>query len=193
MPAPLLVVVDMQDVFRDPESPWAAPSFDATMTGVDRLVEAFGEHVAFTRFVPPDDRPGSWGPYYETFAGVLRPDRADWWELSEPYRDRAAAGRVAPVVRSTFAAWDQRLRDGAGEAATIVVCGVTTDCCVISTALAAADDGAFVRIASDACGGSSAAAHEAALTVMRGYAPQIEISSVEEELRRLETAGSASS
>jgi nicotinamidase-related amidase len=53
---------------------------------------------------------------------------------------------------------------------------------VISTALDAADDGAFVRVVADACGGSSPASHDAAITVMRGYAPQIEISTVEGEL-----------
>ena len=184
MPAPLLVVVDMQDVFRDPESPWSTPSFEAAMTGVDRLLDGFGDRARFTRFVPPATMPGSWGPYYETFADVLREDRADWWELSVPYRALAQGG-PEPVTRSTFSAWDERLRDAAGEPATLVLCGVATDCCVISTALAAVDGGAFVRLASDACGGSSDAAHDAAITVMGAYAPQIEISSVERELERL--------
>lgn len=66
----------------------------------------------------------------------------------------------------------------------MVLCGVTTDCCVISTALAATDAGAFVRVAADACGGSSDTAHDAALTVMRGYAPQIDVSTVDRELSR---------
>jgi nicotinamidase-related amidase len=184
VPAPLLVVVDMQDVFRDLDSPWATPTFDAAMAGIDRLLEGFGERVRFTRFVPPKSMAGSWGPYYETFADVLREDRRAWWGLASPYRERAKAG-PGPVVRSTFSAWDERLREAAGEPPTIVLGGVATDCCVISTALAAVDGGAFVRLAADACGGSSEASHEAAITVMRGYAPQIEISSVDRELERL--------
>jgi len=189
MSAPLLVVVDMQDVFRDPDSPWATPSFDAAAGGVDRLLEGFGDRVAFTRFVPPPEVSGSWGPYYAAFAGVLRTDRADWWELSPPYRDRAVRTPMPAVVRSTFSAWDEGLGGVAGDPATLVLCGVATDCCVISTALAAADAGAFVRVAADACGGSSDESHEAALTVMRGYAPQIDVSTVDRELERL--AGAA--
>ena len=185
MPAPLLVVVDMQDVVRDAESPWRTPAFDAAAAGIDRLLgAAFGDRVRFTRFVPPAERPGSWGQYYETFGGVLREDRADWWELSAPYRDLAAGG-PEPVSRSTFSAWGERLRDAAGPDGTIVLCGVATDCCVISTALAAVDDGAFVRVAVDACGGSNDASHDAAIGVMRNYGPQIEISTVERELEAL--------
>jgi nicotinamidase-related amidase len=184
MPAPLLVVIDMQDVFRAAESSWSTPSFQDAADGIDRLLGAFGDRVAFTRFVPPPDHEGSWGIYYDTFADVLRPDR-DWFELSEPYRSRVAVTGLEPVTRPTFSAWGERLRELAGEPATLILCGVATDCCVISTALDAVDDGAFVRIAADACGGSSPASHDAAITVMRGYAPQIEISTVERELGAL--------
>ena len=53
--------------------------------------------------------------------------------------------------------------------------GVATDCCVISTALAAADAGARVSVVSDAVAGSADAEHEAALHVMELFSPQIEV------------------
>lgn len=54
--------------------------------------------------------------------------------------------------------------------------GVATDCCVISTALAAADAGAHVTVVADACAGSTAENQAAALQVMGLYPPQITIS-----------------
>ncbi len=33
----------------------------------------------------------------------------------------------------------------------MVLCGVSTDCCVLMTALAAVDDGVAVRVVADAC------------------------------------------
>ena len=47
-------------------------------------------------------------------------------------------------------------RDGRalGNLDAIVLAGVTTDCCVLSTALAAADAGVHVTVAADACAGS---------------------------------------
>jgi nicotinamidase-related amidase len=53
---------------------------------------------------------------------------------------------------------------------------------VISTALPAADAGAFVRVVGDACRGSSDEGHAAAIRVLSGYAPQIAITTVEDEI-----------
>ena len=178
MTDPLLVVVDMQELFRDPTSPWLIPRFDELVGPIGRLVAAFGGRVAYTRFEVPDVPLGSWGPYYETFASVTDPANAAWFELAEPYRH----GARHVIGRPVFDAWGARMRALAGEPPTIVLCGVATDCCVISTALPAADAGAFVRVVGDACRGSSDASHAAAIRVLSGYAPQIAITTVEDEL-----------
>ena len=47
---------------------------------------------------------------------------------------------------------------------------------MISTALAAADAGAHVTIAADACAGSTAENHAAAIRIMGLYPPQITVS-----------------
>lgn len=174
---PLFVVVDMQELFRDAASPWLVPGFDELTDPIGCLVRAFGERVVHTRFALPAAIEGSWRPYYETFDAVTRPENAGWFELAGPYR--SWAGDV--VERSTFNAWGE-LRGIAGDPPTIVLCGVATDCCVISTALPAADAGASVRVVDDACRGSSVRAHEAAISVLAGYAPQIAITTVDAEL-----------
>ena len=84
----------------------------------------------------------------------------------------------------TFSKHGPKLEALAGPERSIVLCGVSTDCCVISTALAAADAGMRVRVVGDACAGVTPASHGAALAVMGGYAGQISITSVEEELAR---------
>ena len=175
-----LVVVDMQELFRDPSSPWFVPGFDELERPIARLEEAFGERVVHTRFMLPPTIAGSWASYYERFDAVTHPENGKWFELADPYRARASSILERPV----FNAWGDRLRTLAGDPATLVLCGVATDCCVISTALPAADDGAFVRIVDDACRGSSAEAHTAAVSVLGGYAPQIEITTVDAELER---------
>jgi nicotinamidase-related amidase len=173
---PLLVVVDMQDVFGDPESPWATPGFDELVEPIDRLLEKAGDRVVFTRFVPPTRVDGSWRSYYDMWPEVLDPNRAAWFELAEPWRDRGGSTLDKP----SFSKWDPELETLMGSDGTLVVCGVATDCCVIATAIAAADAGAYVRVAADACRGIDLAAHERALDVMAGFTPHIEITTTAE-------------
>src|SRR5262249_28748582 len=57
----------------------------------------------------------------------------------------------------------------------LVLAGVSTDCCVLSTALAAADDGIGVRVVADACAGVDDESHAQALHIMRLYSPLVEV------------------
>jgi nicotinamidase-related amidase len=188
-PDPSLVVIDMQEVFADPESPWATPGFDELLEPIDRLIRRAGDRVVFTRFVLPETIDGSWRPYYEMWPEVVDPARAAWFDLAEPWRERAAETLDKPA----FSKWGPELEALAGAARTLVLCGVATDCCVIATAMAAADAGVFVRIAADACRGIDAEAHERALRVMAGFVPHIEITSVDREIggRRDESSRTA--
>ena len=72
------------------------------------------------------------------------------------------------------------LKVGAGVAdrvgaATIVLAGVSTDCCVLSTAAAAADAGVGVQVVADACAGVDETSHRKTLEALALYAPLIEI------------------
>jgi nicotinamidase-related amidase len=60
-----------------------------------------------------------------------------------------------------------------------VLAGVTTDCCVLSTALAAADAGVHVIVAADACAGVTEVDHQRALDAMALYSPLIDIAEVD--------------
>jgi nicotinamidase-related amidase len=176
--SPLLVVVDMQRIFRDADSPWATPGFDELAEAITRLVGAFEDRVVFTRFIVPERYEGSWVPYYELWSEVTKPGRRDWMDLAEPY----ASWEPRTLDKTTFSKWGPELEAAAGAAKTLVLCGVATDCCVIATAIAAADAGMFVRVVADACRGVDEAAHERALGLAAGFAPQIVVSTLEEEL-----------
>jgi nicotinamidase-related amidase len=62
------------------------------------------------------------------------------------------------------------------------VTGVATDCCVLSTVLAAADAGVPVRVVGDACAGSTDDDHRKALELMALYAPLVALTSTAEVL-----------
>jgi len=169
---PWLVVVDMQAVFADEGSPWRTPRYSDAAAGVRALLPGYSGRTVWTRFVAPAEPRGSWVPYYEEWGFAREPAGSPLWAISgfDPGSD--------PVVDApTFGKWGRRLAAVTGDAP-LVLAGVSTDCCVLSTALAAADDGRFVRVAADACAGASDADHQRALDAMALYRPLITISDV---------------
>lgn len=174
-----LVVIDMQHVFADPASPWATPGYAGAAGGVRRLLPSFTGATVWTRFIAPARPVGAWVPYYELWPFALRPEDDPLWTIDESF-DRGAA----PVVTATtFGKWGADLADAVGDAEELVLGGVSTDCCVLSTALAAADAGRAVVVAADACAGLTDADHRRALDAMSLYAPLIRIADVDEVLQ----------
>lgn len=177
---PWLVAIDLQPIFGDPASPWAAPEFERAAAATARLAPAFGDRVVFTRYVAPAEPTGAWREYFAEWPFALLPETDALYALDARF---GSPPRIES--RPTFGKWDAGLAaaiDGAGE---IVLTGVSTDCCVLSTALAAADAGVRVRVVADACAAPSDADQERALTTMRMYAPLVEITTVAEVLDRV--------
>lgn len=165
-----LVVVDMQHVFGDPASPWATPRFAEIVPRIVALAERCAPRVTFTRFVAPQVPVGAWREYYEQFPFALVAPDAPPYQLVDEF-----AGRAGQTVdATTFGKWGTQLAERVGSD-DLLLTGVSTDCCVISTALAAADAGVRVRVVADACAGASDTSHEQALAVLALYAPLVEI------------------
>ena len=164
-----LVVIDMQRVFANADSPWATPGFAAILPTVADLVTTFGDAVTCTRFVAPERPTGAWRDYYATWPFALQPPDAPLWDVV------AALAPTGPTVdATTFSKWGPALAERVGDA-TMVLCGVSTDCCVLSTAVAAADAGVPVRVVADACAGVSVESHRATLDVLALYGPLVQV------------------
>ncbi|UNX56412.1 cysteine hydrolase [Georgenia sp. TF02-10] len=165
---PWLVVVDPQRIFAEPSSPWASPMFDGIVGSVRRLAERFAGRVVVTRFVAPPQPRGSWVPYYREWPFAQVPADDPLYAVVDPLADLGA-----PVVTATtFGKWPA-LAEVTGPEPHLVLTGVATDCCVLATALPAADAGATLRVVADACAGSAPENHARALAVMALFAPQI--------------------
>ena len=173
-----LVVIDMQAVFGRPGSPWAAPGFDAAAAGLRRLLPAFAGRTVWTRYVAPAAPAGAWRAYVAQWPFALVPPDDPLYAFA----DGLDPASDPVVTATTFGKWGPALDAATGHAGELVVAGVSTDCCVLSTVLPAADAGRRVRVVADACAGASAADHERALDAMRLYAPLVEVTSVDEVL-----------
>jgi nicotinamidase-related amidase len=182
MPAPFedaanrwLMIIDMQRIFGEPGSEWATPDYAAASAGIQRLLGAFESRVCLTRFLPPEQPSGVWITYYEKWPFALDPVNAGLYELSEEFVSIPAT----IIDRTTFGKWDSETGQALDNPDAIVLAGVTTDCCVLSTALAAADAGVHVTVAADACAGVTETDHRRALDAMALYSPMIDIAQVD--------------
>jgi len=176
-----LMIIDMQRIFGEPVSEWVTPGYASATAGIQRLLGAFESRVCLTRFLAPEQPTGVWIDYYEKWPFALDPVNAPLYELSEEFRSLAAT----TVDRTTFGKWDAETDRALGHPAEIVLGGVTTDCCVLSTALAAADAGVHVTVAADACAGVTKEDHQRALDAMALYRPLIDIAEVDSILASL--------
>jgi nicotinamidase-related amidase len=166
-----LLVVDPQRIFADPESDWGSPMFGDIIAPVHRLAERVGpRRTLVTRWVPGTSREGSWADYFRAWPFADRPDDDPMFALVGQAEELTAR---ATIDVSTFGKWGEELTDVVGPTPTLLVTGVSTDCCVLSTVLPAADAGARVVVVTDGCAGSTPENHAAALHVMGLYPPQV--------------------
>jgi nicotinamidase-related amidase len=179
----VLALIDLQRIFAEPESGWAAPDFQRVIAPTRQLVDLFSPRVVFTRFVAPAGEPqGSWATYYEMYPFALQPPDSYAYQLVDEFRG-------APTLdKPTFGKWGKELADAVGPGGHLVLAGVTTDCCVLTTALAAVDAGVYVQVVEDACAGADEESHRKAIDIMRLYSPMLEIVTVE-EVRKLADDG----
>jgi nicotinamidase-related amidase len=170
-----LMIIDMQRIFSEPNSEWATPDYTLASAGIQRLLGAFESRVCFARFLPPDQPAGVWIAYYERWPFALDPVNAPLYELTKEF----ASVPATMIDRTTFGKWDAATDEALGHPKDIVLAGVTTDCCVLSTALAAGDAGVHVTVAADGCAGITKADHQRALDAMALYSPMINIAEVD--------------
>jgi nicotinamidase-related amidase len=103
---------------------------------------------------------------------VPRPEDDPLWDLKLP----AGAGAFVET-RTTFSKWDEPMAALTGLRNRIAVCGVATECWVLSTILGVVDRGRFVRLVSDACAAGSPQGDAQALGIL---APMVRVANTDE-------------
>lgn len=183
---PWLLVVDPQQIFADPGSEWASPFWDGAWQRIRDLAAAVGpERTLLTRWLPTADRSTAWGDYFRAWPFADVPAGDPRYSLVKG----AAEVTAHPTIdEPTFGKWGPQLVAALGGDLTalppLLVTGVSTDCCVIATVLAAADAGVRATVVTDAVAHSSAENGAAALHTMGLFGPQVDLASTAEVQQR---------
>lgn len=171
-----LVVVDMQEAFRDSGSQWSVPRYAGAQDRVEELAERFRGRTVWTRFVRDPAEEGAWSAYYDRWSTFRVERGSPVWDLTLPVGDDPI------LTQPTFSKWGPELARLVGPESRLVVCGVATDCCVLSTVLGAVDAGRSVTVVTDACAGATDEAHDQALALMGLLSPMVTLAATAEVL-----------
>ncbi|MCS5713377.1 cysteine hydrolase [Herbiconiux sp. CPCC 205716] len=175
---PVLVVVDVQRDFADPEllAGWGVDdaglaAVDAAITRCDELVSAarrLDVPVVWVELAYDPARPWRASAWLQTgdpdsptdsFPCVAGSAGADWWRLDPaPGEARVRKRFYSGFADTSLAAVLEELQAG-----WLVVAGLTTECCVQATATDAVQHDLPVVVARDATAAYSVALHDAAL------------------------------
>ena len=183
--AALHLVIDMQRLFAE-ATDWHVRDIEAILPGCAALLCHAPDAAIFARFqtaATPDMASGMWKGYYRHWAGVTR-DRIDP-ALLEVVETLARLAPMAPVIDKTgysaFSSPDFASVLNVRGCRTLVLSGIETDVCVLSTVMEAVDHGLRVIVAQDAVTSGSAEGHRAAMQILQSrFDLQVELADTAE-------------
>ncbi len=165
------LAIDMQSMFA--AGPWRVPGLAGIVPRVAAIARRWPERTTFTRFVVPRTAAhaaGAWRRYYESWPDFT--GDAVVVDLVAELSQLAVGELLDKAGYSAFGCGELHARLQAQGVTTVIVTGVETDVCVLSSVLQAVDLGYRVVVATDATASGSQAGHEATLAHVLGRLDQ---------------------
>jgi nicotinamidase-related amidase len=176
----LLLFIDFQNVFSEERGGyWPIEDYQKTLDTAlqvkNKLLSGDKNNVTIitTRFLPPDPIKGQgWIDYYKDIPKEMHNKEYPGYKLSN------GVPKDIIISASTFGKWNaiqNHFNNIIDEFDKVYITGVSTDCCVLTTALAAVDSGIKVFIVENACSAENKEDHNRAINVMKGYGPNLNV------------------
>lgn len=167
----LILVTDMQKVYLKGQK-WACKNINSAAKNIIRILDKCNCEVMFTAFSAPKNPSGQWKVYNRVNTDVNScPEQSEiigqLKRYTEKYplifKDRYSSlsdKRVSEAAKNT-------IKNGGR----VVLTGVVSECCVLSTAMSAIDLGCKIIYLKDAVAGSNKKSEKAAELIMHGMEP----------------------
>ena len=126
----LLLVIDMQNVYL-PDQPWACETAARTKENILKLLENHPkDQTIFTRYIAAEHPVGTWKTYNELNRKI---NENPWMnELMDGIKEAAESYPV--YDKSTYSSFQvPTIRKAAQKADRVILTGVVSECCVLST------------------------------------------------------------
>ena len=166
----LLLFIDFQKVF-EKDGYWPIENYQKTLSTALRVKDKISNlKIITTQFIPPDLIKGKgWIEYYKDIPKEMCYKDYSGYKLS----DNVPQENV--LTANTFGKWNEIQKHYKNQFENVYIMGVSTDCCVLTTALSAVDSGAKVFVIEDACSAQNQINHDRAIAIMKGYGPNLTV------------------
>lgn len=148
------------------KSPFALPIGVENMTNLQPIV---------TGYVPPKCISGVWKEYFDMYPNIPQDPNNHIFDIDKSLIE---SNKFTEVKYPCFSKWkpihaafENSIQNG--DENVLYLCGVSTDCCILATALEAVDAGIKVYVIKDACAAGNDESHENAIKIMQSYYPNI--------------------
>ena len=179
----LLLVIDMQNVYGQGGA-WSCHQAGEAAENIKKLIREGGDsfNVIFTRFLSDEEAEGAWKDYNrenadinkDVFANRMMEAFGEELKHYPLYTKSVYSSLAIPEVKRAVKVADR-----------VLLAGVVAECCVLSTAFAAIDEGSRIVYLRDCVSGLDEDTEKATETVLSGLVPvQVNIMTSEEYLRR---------
>ena len=165
----LLLIIDMQNVYASGGA-WCCPGAENAAAKIRDLISSSGEEldVIFTRFIANRNPKGTWREYNIEYSDINNDDHSN--AMMDIFGEELK--KYPLYTKSVYSSMDiPEVRDAVRKAGRVLIAGVVAECCVLSTALAVIDSGAYVVYLRDCVAGLNRQTEEAVETVLSGLEP----------------------
>lgn len=178
----LLLVIDMQNVY-EPGNEWGCENMPEATLNIKKLLDNENKKydVIFTEYLPSENPKGVWEEY-----NIVNKNVNEDEYLNEIVEELKPYLEEYPLYsKSVYSSMKiDEVAKASEEANRLVVSGVVSECCVLSTVLDAIDMGYKIIYLKDACAGFTFETEKAVLKVFEGLIPlHIEVMTTEEYLQ----------
>lgn len=167
----LILVTDMQKVYLKGQK-WACKNINSAAGNIIRILNKCECEVMLTAFTAPKNPKGQWEMYNRVNADVNScPEKSEIIDKLKRY-----AKKYPLIFKDKYSSLsNEKVRESVCKimqnGGRIVLTGVVSECCVLSTAMAAIDIGCKVIYLRDAVAGSNRKYEKAAELIIRGMEP----------------------
>jgi len=165
---PLLLIIDVQNAY-DQNQPWECPNITQAVENIKLIAKSkITDNIYATAYIAPTHPQGVWKDYNEKYSDINKDPYAN--EIISSVKALCPSDHI--YTKSTYSAMKiADMAEVAMNAPYVIVTGVTTGCCVLSTVMDLIDMGIYVYLVKDATAGSSIECEQAVWTTLKGLSP----------------------